>query len=173
VRFRDLIGRRRSVAVMILVATGATFFAVTRLASQSRPHQTEQCLFSEDAARGRQWVPTCKGCNDIESDRPLSPAGGPNLHDVYLSVAGTQSLKDGYHYHEPLVAARNAGVIWTEFNLDRYLQSPRSFLDPIAGKHFDQASYMNFIIGGQEPSQIQARRDVIAYLKAIKGRPCS
>lgn len=164
--------RSRIIVAVLLASTGAALLAV-RFASPSRELQAERCLLSEAAGRGRLWAPTCKGCHDIDAHHPSNPTGGPNLHDVYLSVAGTQSLRYGYQYRQPLVAARNAGLIWTDTNLDRYLESPESFLARVTGKHFDQTSYMNFFIGGQEPSQMQARRDVVAYLKAIKGRPCS
>lgn len=173
---RDLFGRSRLAAAVILVSIAVALFAVTRFASHSRARyveHVEQCRLSEDAARGRLWAPTCRGCHDIDSNRPLKPTGGPNLHDVYLALAGTQSLKYGYHYQQPLVAARNAGVLWTDTNLNDYLEGPQSFLDRVTGKHFNQASYMTFFIGGQEPAQVQARRDVIAYLKSIRGRPCS
>jgi cytochrome c len=91
---------------------------------------------SADAERGRQWAKTCKACHDIDSHQPDHPQGGPNLHDVYLSLAGTQSLKLGYQYHPPLIAARNAGVMWTDDNLCHYLEGPEAFLHQATGQSF-------------------------------------
>jgi cytochrome c2 len=159
--------------LLVALASICAVFAVAKLAPHARADAAKECVLSDDALRGKQWAPTCKSCHDIDARRPLSPIGGPNLHDIYLSQAGTQSLKYGYNYHKPLVAARDAGLIWTDANLDGYLKSPESFLNRVTGQHFDHRLYMNFFIGGQESSQVQARRDVIAYLRAIKGKPCN
>jgi cytochrome c2 len=97
--------------------------------------------------------------------------GGPNLQNVYGSLAGTApapfnptaAYNDPY---PPLAAARDAGVIWTDDNLFEYLRGPKQFLDKVTKKSFNVFFYMPFFIGGATD-----RRDVIAYLKAIKGRP--
>jgi cytochrome c2 len=65
-----------------------------------------------------------------------------------------------------LAAARDAGVIWTDDNLFQYLGAPKQFLEKKTGKSFASALYMSFFIG-----EGSGRRDVIAYLKAIKGHP--
>jgi cytochrome c2 len=118
-----------------------------------------ECVLAADAQRGKQWAPTCKACHDTDVHQPVHTQGGPNLHDVYLSVAGTQSLKYEYRYHPPLVAARNAGLIWTDENLDHYLEGPESFLNQTTGKSVGKALYMNFFIGGQDDAQFRARQD--------------
>jgi cytochrome c2 len=130
-------------------------------------------VLSEEAKRGREWVSTCKACHDIEVRQPADPKGGPNLHDVYQTLAGTASLKYKYPYKPPLESARNAGVIWTDENLDQYLQGPKDFLKRVTGRSFDNALYMPFFIGGQDSEQISSRREVIAYLRAIKDQPCN
>ena len=66
----------------------------------------------------------------------------------------------------PYIAAREAGIIWTDDNLFQYLKGPKDFLDQKTGKNFNGAYYMTFFIGQEAP-----RRDVIAYLKAIKDHP--
>jgi hypothetical protein len=62
--------------------------------------------------------------------------------------------------------SRDAGVIWTDDNLFHYLGAPKQFLEKKTGKSFASALYMSFFIGEEA-----GRRDVIAYLRAIKGRP--
>ena len=66
----------------------------------------------------------------------------------------------------PYIAAREAGVIWDDENLFQYLKDPKDFLYRRTGKTFSNAYYMNFFIGQEAP-----RRDVIAYLKAIRDHP--
>ena len=97
---------------------------------------------------------------------------GPNLHDVYKALAGTRSLRYGHKYYPPIVAAREAGLIWTDENLNQYLKSPEHFLKSATGKSSNDAFYMNLYIGGQDDGDVRARGDVIAFLREIKGRPC-
>jgi cytochrome c2 len=141
----------------------------------SRPSSAPNCHLSEDAMRGRVWAPTCKGCHDITNTQQTDLkhwSGGPNLQNVYMSLAGTQqAVKNptaAYQYpYPPLAAARDIGVVWTDDNLFLYLRDPKGFLDRTTGKTFGAPIfYMNFNI-----SQEDERRDVIAYLKAIKDRP--
>ena len=135
----------------------------------------EACATLDEAAlRGSAWAPTCRGCHNIAPYPPATPSGGPNLHDIYESPAGTMSVRYGYQYASPIQAARHAGVTWTADNLDLYLKSPRAFLEGVTGEHFPpNAQIMPFFVGGDGADQERTRRDIIAYLKAIKGRPCS
>jgi cytochrome c len=135
------------------------------------------CVLREDAARGRAWAPTCKGCHDIAASTAAvfapgsASTGGPNLQNVYGSLAGTTPAPfipgaSYSHPYPPLAAARDAGIIWTDDNLFQYLSGPKQFLEKRTGKKFDPALYMQFFIGGATE-----RRNVIAYLSAIKGHP--
>ena|SRR5215471_6939759 len=136
------------------------------------------CVLPEDAARGRVWAPTCKGCHDIAASTPAvftrgsGSSGGPNLQNVYGSLAGTTPAPlipgAGYgHPYPPLAAARDAGITWTDDNLFLYLSGPKKFLEKRTAKSFDNPGlYMQFFIGG-----VTERRNVIAYLRAIKGHP--
>ena len=111
------------------IAAIALISVATATTSQFFIHrETPACSLSQDAERGRQWANTCKSCHDIDVQKPISPRGGPNLHDVYQSLAGTVSVKYDYRYGPPSEAARVAGIVWTDDNLDRYLQGPEAFL---------------------------------------------
>jgi cytochrome c2 len=83
-----------------------------------------------------------------------------------MSLAGTRPRSDGRDYLLPLIAARDAGAVWTDENLFNYLRDPKGFLETTTGKSFNPAYYMSFFIG-----QDHARRDVISYLRAIKTNP--
>jgi cytochrome c len=134
------------------------------------------CAFPDDATRGRKWARTCKGCHDIAASQPatatpgMRSSGGPNLQNVYGSLAGTAPAPfrptGRNHPFPPLAAAHDAGIIWTDENLFEYLRGPKRFLEERTGKSFSDGLYMGFFIGREDE-----RRDVIAYLKAIKGRP--
>ena len=136
------------------------------------------CKLPDDAARGRAWAPTCKQCHDIAASTPAvfipgsGSSGGPNLQNVYGSLAGTTPAPlipgTGHaHPYPPLAAARDAGITWTDDNLFKYLAGPKQFLDKRTGKSFENPLlYMQFFIGG-----VTERRNVIAYLRAIKGHP--
>ena len=134
----------------------------------------EACALDGAAARSSAWAPTCRTCHDIAPYHPTPPSGGPNLHDIYDSPAGTMSLKYGYRYAAPIQAARRAGVWWTGDNLNQYLKNPRAFLEGVTGDHFPpNANIMTFFVGGDAAEQERTRRDIIAYLSAINNRPCS
>jgi cytochrome c2 len=134
------------------------------------------CVLTDDAARGRVLARTtctaaCHNISPAELD-PKSSNPGPNLQNVYMSLAGTTPAPldpTGVYLHPspPLAAARDAGIVWTDENLLEYLRSPKAFLDRKTGKNFKNSlSYMPFLIG--EESERQA---AVAYLKAIKGHP--
>lgn len=132
------------------------------------------CALTGEAARGAAWAPTCRGCHEIAVGQTAQPSKGPDLHDIYDSPAGTISLKRGYRYAAPMQAARRAGLIWTADNLDEYLKNPRAFLERFTGQQFaPTAPIMNFFVGGDGSEQERTRRDIVAYLKAIKDQPCS
>jgi cytochrome c2 len=136
------------------------------------------CALPDDAARGKAWAPTCKGCHDIAASQPTvyslesKSSGGVNLQNVYGSLAGTMPAPLNptatyNHPYPPLAAARDAGVIWNDENLLQYLRGPKQFLEEMTGKSFNvPILYMQFFIGGEAE-----RRDVVAYLRAIKGHP--
>jgi cytochrome c2 len=105
-------------------------------------------------------------CHDIDYYQGTASTGGPVLQDVYMSAAGTRRFSGRGTHLPPLIAARDDGILWNDENLMQYLRDPKAFLDNVTGRAFDPAYYMQFSIGPEG-----ARRDVVAYLKAIKGRP--
>jgi len=141
-----------------------------------RGGQWRSCVLTDDAARGRVLArTTCTAaCHNISpAELDLKHANsGPNLQNVYMSLAGTtpaplDPTAAEHHPYPPLAAAQAAGIVWTDDNLLEYLRGPKAFLDKNTGRKFkNPLLYMPFSIG--EESE---RRSAVAYLKAIKGHP--
>jgi len=119
--FRQLLNRWRLPIVGLFgLALGLSgILAAALLAGTTAPFKT--CALPDDAERGRVWAPTCKGCHDIAAAQPAvytvggKSGGGPNLQNVYGSLAGTmpKPFKPGPGYngpYPPLAVARDAGL---------------------------------------------------------------
>ena len=164
--------KRRSAKRWLL---GLGLLLVPLLVLAVRGSQWRFCVLTDDAARGRVLArTTCTaGCHNISAAEldPNHSNPGPNLQNVYMSLAGTtpapRDPTDVYHHPlPPLAAARDAGIVWTDENLLEYLRAPKAFLDRKTRHEFkDPLLYMPFSI--REESE---RRSAVAYLKAIKGR---
>ncbi len=166
--------KRRSATRWLL---GLGLLLVPLLVLAVRGGQWRFCVLTDDAARGRVLArTTCTAaCHNISPAEQLDPKhsnSGPNLQNVYMSLAGTTPAPldptDVYHHPlPPLAAARDAGVVWTDENLLEYLRGPKVFLDRKTGHSFnDSLLYMPLFL--REESD---RRAAVAYLKAIKGHP--
>jgi cytochrome c len=73
-----------------------------------------------DIEAGKAVFNRCKICHRLEAGA-ASPVG-PNLHGVFGRKAGTMP---GYDYSE---AMKNAGVVWDEETLSKYLRDPKGFI---------------------------------------------
>lgn len=93
-----------------------------------------------DAARGEVLYQGCQDCHSIEKNDV-----GPMHKGVVGRTAGTVS---GYDYS---AALRNAKIVWTEQNLDKWLTEPQQLV-PGTKMFYDV----------QNP---QDRADLIAFLK--------
>lgn len=90
---------------------------------------TLPALASGDAASGEKLFNKCKSCHMIVEDdgSEIVKGGktGPNLYGVIGRTAGSV---DGFRYGGDLVAAGEAGLIWTEETLAGYVKDPRGYL---------------------------------------------
>ena len=93
-----------------------------------------------DAARGAVLYKDCQTCHSIEKNDV-----GPMHKGVVGRIAGTVT---GYDYSPAL---RNAKIIWTEENLDKWLKEPDEFIPGV--KMF------------YEVENPQDRADLIAFLR--------
>lgn len=81
-----------------------------------------------DADAGAKTFNRCKSCHMIANgDQVIEKGGrtGPNLYGVIGRQAGTA---DGYSYQKAIVAAGEAGLVWDEESLTKYVADPREFL---------------------------------------------
>jgi cytochrome c len=120
-----------------------------------------ECVLPPDAQAGKAVSNQCKACHVLEADKP-SRATGPNIHDVYGEKAG--SRKDFTRYSAGMMGAAAKGLTWTDANLSEYLTDPKAFLEKVNGKEVPHAMFFSL-------KDAQKRTDVIAFLKAIKGKP--
>lgn len=127
----------------------ATLLALT-LATFALPVQ------AQDAAAGEQVFRKCKSCHQI-GDGAKNKAG-PVSTTVFGRVAGAI---DGFRYGKSMVAAGNAGLVWSEENIFNYLLSPKDFLRAFLADPKAKAK-MTFRLKDE-----QDRRDVITYLASF------
>jgi len=98
---------------------------------------------SGDPTRGQAAFVQCKACHSLEVGKN---GVGPSLHGLFGRQSGTAP---NYNYSE---AMKNAGVVWDDDTLFKYLADPKAFVP---------GDKMTFPGVKDE----QKRRDVIAYLK--------
>jgi cytochrome c len=96
-----------------------------------------------DAAHGKELYQGCEACHSID-DNDL----GPRHRGVVGRRAGSV---DDYSYS---VALKNSGLTWDEGTLDRWLTNPSALVP---------GTKMFYRI-----AELQARADIIAYLKELK-----
>lgn len=75
----------------------------------------------------------CKSCHQIADGEEVIERGGrtgPNLFGIIGRTAGTA---EGFRYSDGLIAAGEAGLVWTEQNLLEYVAAPSEFLRELTG----------------------------------------
>jgi cytochrome c2 len=100
-----------------------------------------------NAEHGKTVFNQCKACHQVG---PGAKAGvGPEQNNLIGSKAGSRS---GYNYSAVMKDAGEKGLVWTEENVDKYLESPKAM---VPGTKMIYPGLKN----------PQDRADVIAYLK--------
>lgn len=122
---------------------------------------------TEDAemARGKSLFVSCAMCHTTNAGGFSTI--GPNLAGVLGSTAGS---KEGFAFSEALKAS---GIVWTEDSLDKYLESPATFLPGgtmafvgIADEN-DRKAVLTYLItktggDGSDPSLVSDQGDDVA-----------
>ncbi len=83
-----------------------------------------------DAAAGEAVFRQCQTCHVVQDADGNTLAGrnaktGPNLYGIAGRAAGTV---EGFRYKDSIVAAGEAGLVWTEETFVAYSQDPQGFL---------------------------------------------
>lgn len=120
-----------------------------------------ECTLPADAQAGKVVSAQCKACHIFEADKPSRPTG-PNLHDVFGRKAGSRT--DFPKYSEGMQGANAKGLVWTDDQINEYVADPKAFLAKINGKDVKHAMFFQL-------KDDKKRKDIIAFLKAIKDKP--
>lgn len=124
---------------------------------------TAGTAMAQDAAKGETVFKKCMACHRIGPD--AKNLVGPILTGVVGRPAGKV---DGFKYSDINHHSGEAGLTWTEANLEAYLADPNAFLKKFLTDkgHADQAvgvTKMAFKL-----PDAQERKDVIAFLATKK-----
>ncbi|RAI57660.1 cytochrome c family protein [Roseicella frigidaeris] len=103
---------------------------------------------AQDAAAGQRVFNQCRVCHVIEDNGRNGV--GPNLHGIVGRKAASLS---SYSYSSAMKAKGEEGWVWTEDNLNTYLENPRGIVP---------GTKMSFP-GLKDEEQ---RKNVIAFLKS-------
>lgn len=109
-----------------------------------------------DAEKGKKVFKKCAACHAVGEGAKIKV--GPPLTDV---VGRKAASFEGYKYGKSLVAASEAGLVWTEEELFAYLKNPKKYLrKKLDTKKAKSKMAFKLKKDGQ-------RADVIAYLKSL------
>jgi cytochrome c len=105
-----------------------------------------------DAAHGEAVFKQCKMCHAV------GPTARPGVGPVQNNLIGaTAGSRPGFNYSSAMKEAGEKGLVWTEANVDKFLENPKGL---VAGT--------KMVFPGLKTAQ--DREDVIAYLKTQTGQ---
>jgi cytochrome c len=133
-------------------------FSLTALIATSNFAYAD-CVLPPEAQAGKVVSAQCKACHEFDATK-ASKATGPNNHDVYGSMPGSRT---DFSYSEAIKGAAAKKAVWNDATLNEYLENPEAYLSKVNGAPVK--AKMMFKLA--DP---QKRKDVIAWLKAIKGQ---
>lgn len=110
-----------------------------------------------DAANGETLFRKCSACHQVGEGAKNKV--GPVLTEVVNRAAGSF---DGYRYGRSMLAAGEAGLVWTPENIYAYLASPKDFLREFLDDPRAKAK-MSFKMTDE-----QDRLDIVAYLSTFQ-----
>jgi cytochrome c len=106
-----------------------------------------------DAARGERVFQRCYSCHSVDPGE-TAKLQGPSLANL---VGRPAAAIAGFEYSEAMRAKADAGLIWSEANLDRYMADPKGFVP-------------GTLMSVPPLRDAQERADLIAYLAQSGGR---
>ncbi len=129
----------KRIARQIAVAAPLVAFAAAAVAQDA------------DVAAGEKVFKKCAACHSITPDGKSKV--GPDLYGVIGRTTGTLP---GFNYSEVMTKAGQDGHVWTEDELNIYLESPKAMFP---------GTKMTFV-GLKKPED---RTNVIAYIASVSG----
>lgn len=115
---------------------------------------------AQDAAKGEAVFKKCMACHRVGPD--AKNLVGPILNGV---VGRTAGKVEGYKYSDINHNSGEAGLVWTEDNIVKYLADPQAFLKG----YLTEKGKADKAVGATKmmfklPNE-QERKDVVAFLK--------
>jgi cytochrome c2 len=105
-----------------------------------------------DAAHGEAVFKQCKMCHSVGAN---AKAGvGPVQNNLIGSKAGS---REGYSYSTAMKEAGEKGLVWTEENIEKFLENPKALVPGT-----------KMVFPGLK--EAQDRADVVAYLMTQTGK---
>ena len=102
---------------------------------------------AQNADNGEDVFKKCRVCHDVGPDAKNKV--GPPLRGIFGRKAG---ISDGFNYSDAMREAGIKGLIWSDENIEKYLDNPRGFVP---------GNKMAFV-GVKDETD---RKDLLAYLK--------
>lgn len=124
---------------------------------ESEPKKQEVAAASDgDPAAGKSVFNKCKACHVLDSPKNRV---GPSLHGVFGRTAASF---DGFKYSKDFKAVGDAGLVWDEATMAKFLADPKGYLGSVIGK--EKASTRMAFAGLRKKEDV---RDLIAYMKEV------
>lgn len=123
-----------------------TFVLSAALACAALP-----ALAEGDADAGESAFNRCKSCHGITNGDETIVRGGRTGPDLFGIIGRAAGSVEGFRYSPSMIAAGEAGLVWTEELVVEYIADPRAFLVEVTG--YDSArSNMSFRMpnGGED-----------------------
>ncbi|MBF0621508.1 MAG: hypothetical protein HQL54_06235 [Magnetococcales bacterium] len=122
--------RNKNFILLFGVVVALIFFFFTQgrdlLNPKAQKSDTHQRQSEENSlvAQGRQLARACMACHDFKSSKRMMV--GPPLWNIYHMPAA--QVPDFVYSRAHKDKAKSGCLVWNESNLDRYLDSPRTFI---------------------------------------------
>lgn len=122
---------------------------------------TAGTVLAQDAAKGETVFKKCMACHRIGPD--AKNLVGPILTGV---VGRTAGKVEGFKYSDLNHNSGEAGLAWTEANLEAYLADPNAFLKKFLTDKGQADKAVGVTKMAFKLPDAQERKDVIAFLKS-------